>query len=93
LQATGANSNAKMAAREVPIDGSRRARQWVGVTRAGGAYMDESSSVVGRGVTPLQGAFFRNFAVFLVFSCALGGDIYFRGSGIHWNGWPFKLTK
>jgi len=53
-----------MAVREVQVDGSRRAGQWGGVTRPGGAYIDESSSVVGRGVTPLQGAFFRNFACF-----------------------------
>jgi len=34
-QATGANSNAKMAVREVPLDESQRAAQWIGVRRAG----------------------------------------------------------
>jgi len=51
-----------MIVREVPVDGSQQSGQWVGVTRAGGAYMVESSSVVGRGVTLSQGALFRDFA-------------------------------
>ena len=50
-QVAGANSNAKKNFREVPIDGSRRAGKWVGVTRAGGALV-EASSADGKGVTP-----------------------------------------
>jgi len=51
-----------MTVREVPVDGSQQSGQWVGVTRAGRAYMVESSSVVGRGVTPLHGTLFQDYA-------------------------------
>ena len=55
--------------------------------------MAEASSADGRGVTPLQGAFFRGLLVLPANPCVFGGDIYYRGSGIPWCGWPFKLTK
>jgi len=63
-QATGANSNTKMAALEVPVDGSQRTVQWVCATRVGGANVDESSLADGRDVTPLQGAFFLELRLF-----------------------------
>jgi len=39
------------------------------------------------------GAFFGVSPDLPAIPCVFGGDIYFWGSGIHWNGWLFKLTK
>jgi len=54
--------------------------QWVGVTLAGGAYVAETSSAAGRGVTPLQGALFLHFACFSGLNQRFWGRYLFLGS-------------